>query len=117
VHSDERAEWSRVLEEVRGKDAVMLNTKGAAELIFPQFQPPATLYLDPGLMLDADVERKARQLATVETIVVPYGIDLEVCRGVPDKRELRETLNKEFVPAFEGRYFEVFERRSSAATR
>ncbi len=114
---DEQREWSRVLEEVRGKDAVMLDTKGAAELVFPGFQPPTTLYLDPGLMLDADIERKARQLAAAETIVVPYGIDLEVCRGVPDAPELREMLNREFVPAFEGRYFEVFERRSSAAAR
>jgi hypothetical protein len=117
ARGDEQAEWSRVLEQIRNKNAVILDTKGAAELIFPGFQPPTTLYLDPGLMLDADIARKARQLATAETVVVPYGIDLEVCRGAPDTRELRQTLNQQFVPSFEGRYFEVFERRSSATAR
>ena len=94
ARGDEQREWSRVLEEVRGKDAVMLDTKGAAERPFPGFQPPTTLYLDPGLMLDADIERKARQLAAAETVVVPREIDLEVCRGVPEAPELREMLQR-----------------------
>ncbi len=60
ARGDEQGEWSRVLEEVRSKGAVMLDTTGAAELLFPGFQPPTTLYLDPGLMLNVDIERKVR---------------------------------------------------------
>lgn len=113
---DEADEWQRVREIARGNDAVILDTKGAADLLFPEFARPVTLYLDPGWMLPSDIDRKMRQLEGAQMVILPYGIGPEVCRGIPDSTELRDSLNK-FEPVFQGQYFEILRRRVSIGAR
>ncbi|HVA76748.1 MAG TPA: hypothetical protein VNF27_02590 [Candidatus Binataceae bacterium] len=102
-------EWRHVLDLARGAHATILDTKGAAELMYPQFQPPVSLYLDRGLMRQSEVERKARQLANSELVVVPLGTP--PCGGIPPAPEILAAMTK-FDPLFSGRYFTVYRRTS-----
>ena len=106
-------EWSEVLNLTRGHRTTILDTKGAAELMFPQFQPPVSLYLDPGLMLSADINRKVQQLADSDLVVVPLGI--ATCGGIPDSPKIHAAMNS-FEPIFSGHYFVVY-RRTEQSTR
>lgn len=105
----ERSEWSHVLALAQGHRPVMLDINGAVEQMFPQFEPPTTLYLLPGLMSNAEIARKIAQLQQAELVVVPSGIEFEVCRGVPDSARIHSALD-EFEPEWKGRYFTVYRR-------
>ena len=110
--SDEREEWQRVLDAVQSRRAVILDTKGAVELIVPGFEKPVGLYLDYGLMVPADVQRKVKQLSEARMVVVPANIGIEACRGIPAAPEF-ETALKSFEPRMRGKFFDVYQRASS----
>jgi len=110
--SDEREEWQRVLDTVHSQRAVILDTKGAIELIVPEFEEPVSLYLDPGWMLPADIQRKVEQMSEAQMVVVPTNIKIEACRGIPAAPEF-ETALKGFEPRMRGKFFDVYERPSS----
>jgi len=105
--AEERDEWATVLGEARGRKSVVLDTKGAAELMFSEFEAPVSLYLDPGLMSAAEVDRKVVQLSAASLVVVPIGIP--VCGGIPSAPEIRAAMTG-FEPVFSGRHFVVYRR-------
>jgi hypothetical protein len=109
------AEWSKALSLVQGRNAVVLDINGAVELMVPGFAPPTTLYLLPGLMQPAEVDRKLAQLNGAEVVLVPYGI-LSACRGVPDNFAIKEALNA-FRIEWRGKYYEVFRKGSEPVVR
>ncbi|HEY9157625.1 hypothetical protein [Candidatus Binatus sp.] len=110
--ADERAEWQRVLDTVHSRRAVILDTKGAIELLVPGFEKPVSLYLDPGWMVPADIQRKVGQMSQAEMVVVPANIGIEACRGIPAAPEF-ETALKSFEPRMRGKFFDVYQRPSS----
>ncbi len=107
--SDEREEWQSVLDTVHSRRAVILDTKGAIELIVPGFEKPVSLYLDPGWMLPADMQRKVEQISESQMVVVPTNIGIEACRGIPAAPEF-ETALKSFEPRMRGKFFDVYQR-------
>ena len=111
--AEERAEWKLVLDSIHGSKAVALDLKGAAELMYPaDFEPPITLYMDPGLIKPLEIQRKLEQLSEAQMVVVPVD-GIEACRGIPAAPEF-ETSLKSFVPRIRGEYFNVYQRQSSA---
>ncbi len=112
VSSGEREEWQRVLDTVHSQRAVILDTKGAVELIVPGFEMPVSLYLDRGLMVPADMQRKVEQMSEAQMVVVPTNIGIEACRGIPAAPEFESAL-KGFEPRMRGKFFDVYQRPSS----
>jgi hypothetical protein len=110
----EAAEWNHVLELTRNVRATILDTKGAAELMYPQFQPPVSLFLDRGLMLQSEIQRKILQLGDSDMVVVP--INVATCSGIPDSPEIRAAMQS-FEPVFGGEFFDVYRLASSGAGR
>ena len=98
---------------MQSRRAVILDTKGAIELIVPGFEKPVGLYLDPGWMVPADIQRKVEQISQAESVVVPANIGIEACRGVPAAPEF-ETALKSFEPPVRGKFFDVYQRASSS---
>lgn len=111
---EQAREWSHVLDLARNTNAAILDTNGGAELMFPRFLRPVTLYLYPGLMRSAEVDRKTRQLAGAELVVVPIGI--AACSGIPDSPEIR-TAMRDFEPRFSGQFFVVYQRTAQGGSR
>jgi len=108
---DEREQWQTVLDIVRPHSAAILDTKGAAELIFHEFDMPVTLYLDPGWMLQADIRRKVGEISGAQMLVVPVD-GIEACRGIPATPEFAAAM-KSFEPRIKGKFFDVYQRSSS----
>jgi hypothetical protein len=111
---DEREQWQTVLDMVRSHRAPILDTKGAGELLFPGFEMPVSLYLDNGLMLPADVQRKVKQISEAQMVVVPVD-GIEACRGIPAAPEFA-TAMKSFDPRIKGKFFDVYQRPSSPSS-
>jgi hypothetical protein len=111
---DERDEWQKVLDTMRIQRTVMLDTKGAIELIVPGFEKPVSLYLDPGWMVPADIQRKLQQISEAQMVVVPVG-GIEACLGIPAAPEF-DTALKSFEPRMKGKFFDVYQRPSSSAS-
>lgn len=110
----EAAEWSHVQGITSGKHATILDTKGAAELIFPQFQPPTSLYLDRGLMRQAEIDRKVQQLADSDLVVVSLGP--VTCGGIPRAPEIQGAM-RNFDPIFRGQFFIVYQSTARGGSR
>ena len=89
---------------------MILDTKGAIELLVPEFEEPVSLYLDFGLMSHAEVQRKVEQISNAEMVVVPVG-GIEVCRGIPAAPEF-DTALKSFDLRVHGKFFDVYQRPS-----
>ena len=105
---DEREEWQEVLEAVHSQRAVILDTKGAIELLVTGFEMPVSLYLDPGWMGPNDSQRKVEQILAAQMVVVPVG-GIESCRGIPAAPEFAAAL-KSFEPRIKGKFFNVYQR-------
>ncbi len=108
---EELSEWSAVLTLADRNTTRILDLKGDAELMFPVFGRPLTLYLDPGLIRSGEISKKISQLSDTRLVVVPTNI--VSCNGIPDAPEIA-TAMKSFDPLRKGKFFEVFERRPSA---
>jgi hypothetical protein len=91
---------------------VILDSKGAIELIDPEFEKPVSSCLDPGWMLPADIRRKVEQISEAQMVVVPANIGMMTCRGIPAAPEF-ETALKGFEPRMRGKFFDVYQRPSS----
>jgi hypothetical protein len=103
---EENAEWLKVLtlvraEAARGRPAALLARTGCAELLFPEFAKPVSLYLDPGIPTDEEVMRKAAQLRQASAVVV---VRHSLLASWPpfDAALVGRT------PAFHGKFFEVY---------
>ncbi len=105
----ERNEWKHVLASVHGHRAVTFDNRGAAGLLFPQLEPPVTLFLVHGLTTDSEVRRKVAQIAGASQLIIPLGNG--PCYKIPTAPRLRSAL-KDFTPLWTGRYFEVLQRTS-----
>ena len=103
----ENTEWSNILALASHKKARILDTKGDAELMYPFFGRPVSLYLDPGLMNSTEVRQKVLQLYQADLVVVP--INVPDCSDVPRATEI-ETTMRPFDLLWRGKFFEVFER-------
>ena len=107
---NETEEWSRVLTITRSKNAVLMSSMGAAELLFPGFEKPVSLFLMRGLMTASDVERKTSQLSSAQMVVVPVlPGPCDGCAGAPEF----SSAMKSFGPTWTGQHLEVLERRST----
>jgi hypothetical protein len=107
--SNERDEWIKVLAMIRGHRAAMLEYEGCADLLFPEFSPPVTLFLVPGGVTKSDTSRKLSQLRTCTRIVMPRwhsGL-------LDDIPEIGELMRRDFVPIFQGASFIVYARENS----
>jgi hypothetical protein len=106
--ADERKQWLRVLSTAHNHKTVILDCMGAAELLFPGFEEPVSLYLTRGLMQPEDIHRKLDQLTRAEVVVVPT-IAMTTCSGVPEAPEFSDALTH-FRLALSEPYFQVFQR-------
>ncbi len=107
--ADERGEWENVIVLAKGKRAVLLDTKGAAELMFGVFEAPTTMYLDFGLMKPREIQRKLAQIAGAQLVVVPVGGE-PPCFGVP-AGPFQNALAR-FSPVLKGKFFDAYEAPS-----
>jgi hypothetical protein len=111
VAPDERTEWIRVLAITRGHRTAILEYYGCADLLFPQFSSPVTLFLVPGTPAK-DISRKISQLQTSSMIVMP-----KWHRGIfNDIPAISDLVRHDFVPAFQGAWFIVYTRREINST-
>ena len=103
----ERDEWIKVLATVRGHRAAMLEYDGCADLLFPEFSPPTTLFLVRGGVTPGDLSRKLSQLRESSMIVMPRAHS-DLLNDIP---EIGVVVRRDFVPAFQGVSFIVYARR------
>jgi len=98
-----------------GRRAIVLETKGDAALMYPEFASPVALYLDPGLMLAPEIQRVVEQLSGATIVVVPVSDAIAPqSQGVPKAPEI-ERVMKSFDLIFAGKYVDVYRRRDIAA--
>jgi hypothetical protein len=105
---DERNEWLHVLATAHDRKTVVLDSMGAAELLFPDLGKPVSLYLLDGLRLPDEINRKVEALSQAQVVVVP--ITISACSGIPNAPEIHDALTR-FDLAWSGKHFEVFELR------
>jgi hypothetical protein len=111
---DEIAEWRTTLAMAHGRRAIVLETKGDAALMYPEFAPPVALYLDPGLMLAPEIQRVVEQLSGATIVVVPVSDAIAPqSQGVPKAPEIEHVM-KSFDLIFAGKYVDVYRRRDIA---
>jgi hypothetical protein len=105
----EADEWNKVLVMARQEKMVVVDTKGAVELMYPEFGKPVSMFLDPGLMTQADIDRKVAQLSTASAFVLPATV--RTYGGPPDGTQFNTAL-KDFELQWKGEFFEVYRRRT-----
>jgi hypothetical protein len=105
---EERNEWKRVLNSRDNGPVVMLSKMDTTGLLFPQFEPPTSMFLLEGLTAVPDVRRKLDQIAGAHLVVVP--LTIPACTGLPPGSEFKNALDN-FTLSWEGKHFEVFERK------
>jgi hypothetical protein len=104
--SGERDEWIKVLATIRGHRAAMLEYEGCADLLFPEFSPPVTLFLVPGGVTREAMSRKLSQLRASSRIVMPrWHSSL-----LDEMPEIGKLVRRDFVPIFQGASFIVYAR-------
>ena len=113
---DEIPEWRNARAIAHGQRAIVLETKGAAGLMFPEFAPPVALYLDPGLMQPSEIQRQVKQLADANIVVVSVSDNISPeSQGIPKAPEIERAMIP-FERIASGKYLEVFRRRSLTAS-
>ncbi len=105
---DERIEWAEVLRLISERPSpqgpvTFLPRAGAVELMFPVFEKPVTLFLEPVVASDADIARKAAQIAESSEVVTMAGGSLVQWPA------FRSALSG-FRMLHEGRFFDVYIR-------
>jgi hypothetical protein len=113
---DETLEWRNARAVAHGKRAIVLETKGAAGLIFPEFALPVALYLDPGLMQPSEIKRQVEQLGDADIVVVCVSDNVApVSQGIPKAPEIERAMMS-FERISSGKYLEVYRRRGLTAS-
>jgi hypothetical protein len=104
--AEERAEWERVLETIRNHRTAMLEYFGCADLLFPEFLPPVTLYLVAGNSNRREIARKVAQLRSSEMVVVPrWQLGL-----LNEQEAIGKLVRRDFSIRHDGAWFVVFAR-------
>jgi len=70
----EADEWNRIVDKARHEKMVVYDTRGAVELMYPEFGKPITFILDPGLITQGDIARTVTRLSTVNAFVMRKGM-------------------------------------------
>jgi hypothetical protein len=105
--SGERDEWIKVLGMIQGHRASLLEYYGCADLLFPEFRPPVTLFLVPGSVTPDVLARKLSQLRSSSIIVMPRWH-----RALLDEiPEIDALVRHDYNPSFQGVSFIVYEKR------
>jgi hypothetical protein len=108
---DETAEWRDARAIARGHRAVVLETKGGASVMFPEFDSPVALYLDPGLMEPSEIQRQVEQLAGASIVVVSISDNIAPeSQGIPKAPEIERAMMS-FDKVLSGKYLDVYRRR------
>lgn len=109
-----RAEWSRVLQLSHGRRTAVLARLGAAAIMYPQFEPPVSWVLVPGLATTREVRLVAEQISRARLVVLTNLYSWP--DDVPPFAQLREALEP-FQPIFIGRFFRVLALPVRAGSR
>jgi len=110
---DEATEWATVRKLAAGKRATILSCDGSAEVEFPEFQKPVSLFLIPGLATPGEIERKADQISSSSIVILPQFYESNFCQ-LPSWPEFAAPL-KSFGPLWSGQYFKVLSKDDDAA--
>jgi hypothetical protein len=110
--ADERGEWTRVRATAHGCRTAMLIPEGAAEVLFPEFEKPVSLYLTEGLYRLADIARKTAQIAAAQLVVMP-GPSSRYGEFLPPAPIRQAMANFELI--WRGKYFAVYRSRTAPA--
>jgi hypothetical protein len=105
---EEAGEWNQVVAMARREKMIVIDNDGAAELMYPVFAKPVSLYLNPGLRTREEVARKVAQLSTASAFVVSVAERIHDASGDPP--ELTAAM-KDFALEWKGKFFEVYRRR------
>jgi hypothetical protein len=105
---NEAVEWNKVVGMARHEKMVVVDTKGAVELLYPEFGKPVSMFLDPGLMTAGDIARTTARLKAADAFVVPAMV--RMFEGLPDAPEITQAM-KDFDLEWKGYFFEVYRRR------
>lgn len=110
--SDERQEWTQVLDLAKGNSSVVLMYDGSAQLLFAGMAPLVGVTLVRGETTPSELARKFDQLSAARIAIVPeVPNSLGFLNGWP---EFKDRLSKWGVVAFKGKYFTVYRRSDSA---
>jgi hypothetical protein len=104
----EAGEWNKVLSLARQEKMVVVDTKGAVELMYLEFGQPVSMFLDPGLETQEDIARKAAQISAAGAFVVPQTV--RTYGGPPDAPAIIAAMS-DFDLEWKGSFFEVYRRR------
>ena len=110
--ADEASEWAKVRSLAQGKRATILMGDGCAELAFPEFRKPVSLFLIPGLASSLEIERKLAEVSSASMVILPqfYPADFDQSQKWP---EFAAAL-KGFRLVSSGKYFKVFSKDDAA---
>ena len=84
--------------------------------MFHEFAPPVALYLNPGLMPQAEIQRQVEQLANASIVVVCISDNIAPqSQGIPKASEIENAM-KAFDLVFAGKYFHLYHRRDDGVS-
>ncbi len=104
-----RDEWTRILTLSKGRRVAAFHYAGAAELMYPQFEPPVGTYFCEGLMPPVEIQREIARIDAADIIVLPADTSAAFCNSYPDIPEAHRALAS-FKQTSRGEYFSVYER-------
>ncbi len=110
----EAKEWTTVRRLATGKSATILSCDGSAELEFPLFRKPVSLFLLPGLASSSEIERKAAQVSSSSLVIIPrfYAPNYQ---ELPKWPAFAEGL-EHFQVIFDGRFFMVLAKAGDSGS-
>jgi hypothetical protein len=109
---DEANEWAAVRKLATGKNATILTCEGSAEVAFPEFRKPVSLYLIPGIPTAGEIERKVAEISSSSMVIVPVFYPVNFCQ-LPTWPQFAAAL-RSFRPVSNGKYFEVLSKDGDA---
>ena len=105
---DEADEWATVRRLATGKSATILSCDGSAEVEFPEFRKPVSLFLITGLPTSVEIERKAAEVSSSSVVISPEFYWANFCQ-LPKWPEFAAALTG-FRLVSNGRYFKVLSK-------
>ncbi len=111
---EERAEWRRVLDLTRGRDAAVLAMAGGAGLLFREYPEPESYFLLRGISTASEIERTLAQLARADVIVVPRCKPVDVLS--PEHMAEFAVFLRAMKLVHDGPDYRVYERREDGAS-
>jgi hypothetical protein len=105
----EREEWTAVRALTENHHTAILAYYGCASLLFPQFDPPVSLYLVPGGIDPSELAREIDQLNSADMVVMPRWQS-----GLLDEEPaIGKLIRRNFAISHDGPAFLVFAHRKN----